>query len=597
VDICRFYRIDILDGPAMKGYIKAIFVFFTILVASCGGGSGSGNGSKDSQSSPLQPANTEATVLAFNDLGMHCMDREFSVFSILPPFNVVNAQVILRDPVGRPYLVDDVDANVFYDAKADPSGSINTYSYSNNQSKTDFWLYADNLFGVNLQNGEGLAGLFMPDDDPQSRGPQPVEYNLQKEWFSAEGIPITPIDDTLRTNTYSLMRLSAHDPQSGDEIGHLDVVVPVAAETDCQNCHRTGAIAASDPGINWSNAGDLEIQSKLNILKLHDAEHPAYDLEASQPVLCAQCHYSPALDLSGSGPTGDQIGKPIFSRVMHNFHGQIEQNGSPLFDPNAPVEQTCYQCHPGKITQCQRGAMKTGGMECYACHLDMLAVGAEYPLLADGSIDGSNDGGLRRPWLDLPRCQSCHTGDAVSHLTGNDLVFSSSGIRLEQAYRIGDPSASPILATNKRFAENTNSLFRNSKGHGGIGCEGCHGSTHAIWPNADNGANDNIAAKYQQGFAGTIIECGVCHRNASLPLTTNGPHGMHNVNDNRWIDENHGDFYQQNKDGCRACHGLTLTGTVLSRTPVARTFSVEEGTIRLTSGQVVRCNLCHEMPN
>ena len=51
-----------------------------------------------------------------------------------------------------------------------------------------------------------------------------------------------------------------------------------------------------------------------------------------------------------------------------------------------------------------------------------------------------------------------------------------------------------------RFAENQ-SLYRLSgnkdgsgKGHGGVMCEGCHGSTHAIWPNQNPFANDNITA-------------------------------------------------------------------------------------------------------
>ena len=243
---------------------------------------------------------------------------------------------------------------VFYEEVADASGSTNSYSIG----KTEFWQYANSLFGVNLQEGESLTGLYMPGDDPQSRGPQPMEFSVQKELFSAEGIPITPTDDNFFNNPYSLMRISAFDAQSGQELDHLDVVVPVATETDCQNCHKTGAIAADDPAIIWSQNPDLEIRSKINILKLHDADIGS-NLEASQPVLCAQCHYSPALDLAGTGPVGDQVGKPNFSNVMHEYHGQLDDNGVPVFAPNAPVEDTCYQCHPGKITQCQRGAMKT----------------------------------------------------------------------------------------------------------------------------------------------------------------------------------------------------------------------------------------------
>jgi hypothetical protein len=227
----------------------------------------------------------------------------------------------------------------------------------------------------------------------------------------------------------------------------------------------------------------------------------------------------------------------------------------------------------------------------------MLAVGGAFALQPGGSIDGNNDGGERRPWLDLPRCQSCHTGDAVNHLTGAGLVFDRPGIRLVQTYRTGDASASPLLAANKRFSEEDNTLFRNSKGHGGLACEACHGSTHAIWPNADAAANDNIAAVQLQGYAGTLFECAVCHAPGSLPLTTGGPHGLHNVNDGRWLDEEHGGFYERNENGCKACHGTDLLGTPLAKMPAARTFRIEDDEIvTFAKNELVRCNRCHGMP-
>jgi hypothetical protein len=568
-------------------HIKGAIVFLLIILIGCGGGG------SDSSSVTQPPVVETATVLAANDLGMHCMDREFSVFSILPPFNVVNAQVVKRDGNGRPYVADDAEVDVFYQATADASGSINTYSIG----KTDFWTYANALFGVTLPEGQGLTGLYMPADDPQVRGSQPMEYSLDKEWFAAEGIPITPTDDRLIDNPYPLLRISAVDAQSAQTLGNLDVVLPVATETDCQNCHRTGAMAAEDPGIVWSADPDLEIQSKINILRLHDAEHSTADLEASQPVLCAQCHYSPALDLAGTGPEGDQLGKPNFSNVMHEFHGELQDNGQPVFPSDDPVENTCYQCHPGSITQCQRGAMKTGGMDCNDCHGDMLAVGGKFVLLPGGSIDGANDGNPRRPWVDLPRCQSCHTGDAVEFLSVPNLVADRDWpFRLRQAFATGDASASPLLALNTRFAEDTDTLFRFSKGHGGIACENCHGSTHAIWPNDTNAANDNEAAKNLQGYAGTIIECSVCHESGSLPRTTNGPHGLHNINDSRWYDDGHEDAYEADKNSCKACHGLNLTGTPLAKMPTSRSFRVEDHTITYVKGDLVRCDKCHGMP-
>jgi len=539
-------------------------------------------------------------VLGANDLGMHCVDKEFSVFSILPPYNVLNAQAVQLNPQGSPSLLNETKVVLTYNAVADPSGSINSSSVN----KTNFWQFAQGLFGVQPLPGQGLKGLFMPMDNMQDLGPQTIPYNGLHGYFSAEGIPIFPWDDQLVHNPYPLMRVAAHDKATGQLLGQTDVVVPVSDETDCQGCHATGAIGAQRASIQWANDSDLEIQSRKNILLLHDMDQGTR-LQDATPVLCAQCHYSFALDLAGNGPQGAQIGIPVFSRVMHAFHGQLLDNqGGPLFPPGGTLEQTCYQCHPGKITQCQRGAMKTGGMGCHDCHGDMLAVGGVNPLLAGGSIDGTNDGGARRPWQDLPRCQACHTGDALSHLSGSDLVPAGDGIRLRQAYRSGDPSASPLLAVNKRFAENANTLYRFSKGHGGILCEGCHGSTHAEWPNANAGANDNIAATELQGHTGPLIECSACHGPGTLGLREVGPHGLHKVNDAAW-NGGHGDLVEHDttlRDECRACHGVNLEGTVLSRAAADRTLASGEdeggggGTISVSKGQQISCTLCHSKP-
>ncbi len=111
------------------------------------------------------------------------------------------------------------------------------------------------------------------------------------------------------------------------------------------------------------------------------------------------------------------------------------------------------------------------------------------------------------PWLGKPKCQSCHVGDVLNH-QGNNIVS-----RL--AYNPDDKAATPILADNKRFAEPDTGLYRFSTGHGGMDCTSCHDSPHAIWPNADKNANDNIAATQIQGHAGTITECNSCHTPAA----------------------------------------------------------------------------------
>ena len=546
---------------------------------------------------PGLAASDQIRVFPFNDLGMHCMDAEFSIFTLLPPFNVLNAQVVYRNPNGMPMVLDDTYFDLYYNQSSDIFGSVNSHSIG----KTDFWDYASSLFGEPIPEGQGLTGLYLPGDAPQP-GPQPMAWEADHGWFSAFGLPMTPLDDAGLTNPYPVLRVAATYRPRERVMASTPVVVPVSQETNCFNCHATGGMAADRPGLPWSDDPDLEVQTKLNVLILHDADNGT-DLQHSTPVLCAQCHYSAALDLEGTGPTGDQIGKPTASRAIHYFHGTREDDqGNLIFPPGGPTEQTCYQCHPGPQTQCERGPMRSGGMECAECHFSMQSVGGAEPLLPGGSIDGQNDGQPRRPWVDMPRCQSCHTGDAISHLSGPDYVAAPGGIRLAQAYRVGDPSASPILADNKRFAENPNTLYRFSKGHGGMACEACHGSTHAEWPNGTEYSNDNWTAYSLQGHTGKVIECGTCHADGTLGLTTNGPHALHNVNDQRWVNE-HKDFYRSNPQNCRACHGIGLQGTVLSKTAVERTFRIEddlhEGNrwITIPKGTQVACNTCHEMPD
>ena len=105
---------------------------------------------------------------------------------------MINAQVVKRDSNGRPSVADDIDVDVFFEAVADAMGSINRFS----KGKTDFWQKANALFAANLQDGEGLTEPYMPGDDPQIRGPQPMEFIYKRACFRPKGYqsqqPMTP---------------------------------------------------------------------------------------------------------------------------------------------------------------------------------------------------------------------------------------------------------------------------------------------------------------------------------------------------------------------------------------------------------------------
>jgi hypothetical protein len=235
---------------------------------------------------------------------------------------------------------------------------------------------------------------------------------------------------------------------------------------------------------------------------------------------------------------------------------------------------------------------------------------ANFSIATPFGAPGSTDLNKRIPWASEPKCQSCHTGDALDNLTTDpNVIPSTDGIRLLQAYRTNDASATPIVATNKRFAENDANttavpstvvpvLYRLGKGHGGVSCEGCHGSTHAEWPvlpeSGVSVANDNMAAIQLQLHSGKIIECRTCHVAGSLPVSgvaaLGGPHGMHNVGDQTWLSGSHGPLVAcppaTNQDLCRACHGPTGSGTVLSRAAIRRSVNVD-------AGEIVTCTTCH----
>src|SRR6188472_3012933 len=66
---------------------------------------------------PNAPNADTHSLLAWSELGMHCDDgKDYSIFAILPPYNVVHAQVI---KIGEPPVPITSGVSVTYQAMAD----------------------------------------------------------------------------------------------------------------------------------------------------------------------------------------------------------------------------------------------------------------------------------------------------------------------------------------------------------------------------------------------------------------------------------------------------------------------------------------------
>jgi len=520
------------------------------------------------------------TVVGWNNLGMHCLDADFGVFATLPPYNTIQAHLI--DPTGK-LVTSATGVTVTYEAVADPTGSINTTS----AGKTNFWDNVQNLFGVTLPVNAGLKGKNMPG---AGNPPQPMTFDPSLNWFIAEGIPLTPYDDTGKKNTYPLMRIRARDA-AGNLLASTDIVLPVSDEMDCSSCHTSGSPFAARPSSGWVFDANPQRDFRRNIIRLHDDRNignPAYlaaltaagynsagltqSVEVDRKsVLCANCHLSEAL--AGSG----RAGISALTTAMHRRHsGVIDPTNGLALDATAN-RSACYRCHPGSTTRCLRGVMGaavaadgTLSMQCQSCHGLMSAVGSP----------------ARTGWLDEPSCGNCHTGTAV---TNSGQIRYTSALTATGSRR---PPADPTFATNLNTPAAGFSLYRFSKGHGGLQCSACHGSTHAEYPAAH--PNDNLQSIALQGHIGKIAECVTCH-NTSPATTNGGPHGMHSVGA-AWVSA-HQNAAEGNRAACQACHGTDYRGTVLSRSFGDRTLSTSFGTKIFWRGFTVGCYTCHNGPS
>ncbi|MBN2423515.1 MAG: c-type cytochrome [Calditrichaceae bacterium] len=416
--------------------------------------------------SEFNPAKSDYVLLCWSDLGMHCISDAEKWFTILPPANTMEAQLIKRGPV--PELVSE-NIELTYEIED---------GFKNPAQHVDFWKYSEMTFGRKIPynkglTGNGLNGVF--------------EFDENRNSFKAEAIPVVPYSDAGIFNPYPLFTIKALNKGTGELLAKANVVAPASTKMGCLNCHEG----------NWrfKNRAGMADETAINILKIHDRINNTelYKSAADgKPQLCQDCHEDPALNTEGKPDVLN------FSAAMHGWHA----NYLPYDDA-----RSCILCHPANpigITRCNRGLHNSLRLVCTDCHgtmqehsLSLLKGQVEKPAsaalmanLTTTNVNSTDDVEPRTPWIKEPDCLTCHQD--FEKPAENSNAFNIWNDEFEELYRIRTDNAE-------------------------IRCPACHGSTHALYPakNPYGKQRDNLQPIQYSGQPfpiGSNNTCEVCHK-------------------------------------------------------------------------------------
>ncbi|SDN21322.1 cytochrome bd-I ubiquinol oxidase subunit 1 apoprotein [Desulfonauticus submarinus] len=408
----------------------------------------------------------EYVLLAWNNMGMHCISDCSSFWVILPPANDLYAQLLKRGET--PEIITE-GITICYKVEKD---------FLHPENKIKLWANIKSIFGKDLKPGVGLSG---------NRVFGKMKLEEEKNLFVADLIPVVPYPESGGFNPYPLVSVEAVDNLTGKVLASTKAVLPTSTEMGCKNCHggpwKVGGVA----GISDITAED--------VLKVHDRINRTNLLENAKkgrPVLCQSCHPDPVVGAKG------KPGIPSMSAALHGWHASyLSGRGA----------DACSMCHPASATGptgCLRGVHQARGLSCIDCHgyiedhaLSLL----KYELkkgkpvqklitpLTPRTVSNFKQIVARVPWENEPTCESCH----------ND------------AKHVGRSSFN-------MWTKDGGELYRNSlDATEGLMCASCHNSPHAIYPamNAYGKDRDNIQPiQYQKMRVsiGAKNNCKVCHK-------------------------------------------------------------------------------------
>jgi hypothetical protein len=295
----------------------------------------------------------EHTLVAWADQGMRFYAQS-DKWTLLPPDNMIRAQLILRD-VGPGVVIDN---------------AVITYA-------VEPGFEGEKLTGRLDRHGE--AGRF-------------------------EGrLVIRPYVDG-KFNPVPTATLEAHN-NAGDMLAATRLAVPISNQMGCRNCH----------GGEWAQDGSgVATPTVENILAVHDRMNNTNHVERSEKgsILCVECHDDPAQNAVGSG------NRPNLSAAIHGVHavfmaGRDAEDSCLMCHPqntlrgsHDEIGLTCNNCH-GMIEDHAISLLKGEKAKGKDGVDKLLAVIIPRTM---GTQEAINP---RTPWENEPDCLTCHVDFAA----------------------------------------------------------------------------------------------------------------------------------------------------------------------------------------